>query len=160
MGMLRYRYLAMIGMLGVLGAGVFFLSQKGSATLATVPAVFDGVSLNIQFATTTADREKGLGGRSSIPNNYGMLFIFPKDSLYGFWMKDMLAPIDMYWLDSQGHVVFFLENVATSSYPNVFYPTTPARYVLETAAGFSSTHQVPIREGSTLLLKNFPVVSK
>ena len=157
MSQYQYGVLALIA-LGV-GAALLFLSQTGSTTaLRTVPAEFGGVSLNVEFATTTADREKGLGGRAALPNNYGMLFAFPKDSLYGFWMKDMLVPIDIYWLNSQGQVVYMLQDVATSSYPNVFYPTTPARYVLETAAGFARVHHVGV--GAALLLKNFPIVSK
>lgn len=94
----------------------------------------------------------------SIPNDYGMLFVFPKDSKYGFWMKDMLAPIDIFWLDSKGQVIFIAQNVATSTYPNVFYPTAPARYVLETAAGFAREHS--IATGTPLLLKNFERVSE
>ena len=112
----------------------------------------------IDFATTTAARELGLGGRRSIPSNYGMIFVFPSDSLYGFWMKDTLIPLDMFWLDPKGHVVYVARDVATSSYPNVFYPTVPARYVLETVAGFARAHDVKI--GTVLLLKNYPIVSK
>lgn len=121
-------------------------------------AEFGGVSLRLDYATTTASRELGLGGRTSIPDDYGMLFVFAKDSTYGFWMKDTLVPLDMFWLDSQGHVVFIAESVATSSYPNVFYPSVSARYVLETASGFARAHS--IATGTPLLLKNFPSVSE
>ena len=121
-------------------------------------AEFGGVSLKIDYATTTATRERGLGGRTSIPSDYGMLFVFPNDDRYGFWMKDMLVPIDMFWLDAQGHVVSIAQDVATSSYPNVFYPTVPARYVLETVVGFAHEHSIKI--GTPLLLKSFPTVSE
>lgn len=121
-------------------------------------AEFGGVSLRLDYATTNAARELGLGNRTSIPDDYGMLFVFAKDGLYGFWMKDTLVPLDMFWLDSQGHVVSIAENVATSSYPNVFYPSMPARYVLETTAGFAHAHF--IATGTPLLLKNFPSVSQ
>lgn len=121
-------------------------------------ASFGGVSLRIEFATTSAAREKGLSGRKSIPNDYGMLFVFPKDDYYGFWMKDTLVPLDIFWLDAQGHIISFSPDVATSTYPNVFYPSALARYVLETSAGFALTHG--IATGTPLLLKNFPSVSE
>ena len=121
-------------------------------------APFGGVSLNIEFATTTAARELGLGGRTSIPGDYGMLFVFPDDGYHGFWMKDMVLPIDIFWLDAQGQVVSIAPNVAPSTYPNVFYPAVPARYVLETAAGFSAVHHIV--NGTPLELKNFPIVSQ
>lgn len=119
---------------------------------------FGGVSLRIEYATTPEERERGLGGRSEIPGDYGMLFVFPKDGLHGFWMKDTLVPIDIFWLDSKGHVVSIAAEVATSSYPNVLYPAEPARYVLETATGFARAHNIAI--GTPLRLKNFPNVSE
>ena len=119
-------------------------------------AQFGDVSLKLDYATTEAARELGLGGRPHIPEDYGMLFVFPKDDFYGFWMKDTLVPLDMFWLNAQGQVVFIAPDVATSTYPNVFYPLKPARYVLETAAGFARAHS--IRIGTPLLLKNFPNV--
>jgi len=73
-------------------------------------------------------------------------------------MKDTLVPLDIFWLDSKGQVVSMAHNVATSSYPDVFYPTAPARYVLETVAGFAVAHA--IATGTPLRLKNFPVISQ
>jgi uncharacterized membrane protein (UPF0127 family) len=146
-----------IGLLVAVVAGlsaIFFYRTSTSATMGE----FGGVSLRIDYATTEAAREKGLGGRTNIPNDYGMLFVFPKDEQYGFWMKDMFVPIDIFWLDDKGQVVSIVQNAATSSYPNVFYPIVPARYVLETAAGFASEHN--IATGTPLLLKNFPSVSE
>ena len=73
-------------------------------------------------------------------------------------MKDTLIPLDIFWLDNKGQVVSIARNVATSTYPNVFYPSAPARYVLETSAGFANVHG--IATGTPLQLKNFPSVSE
>jgi hypothetical protein len=132
---------------------LFYRTPEPSAT-----AEFGGVSLNIEYAITPAERELGLGGQTSIPGDYGMLFVFPKDGRYGFWMKDTLVPLDIFWLNAQGQVVSMAVEAATSSYPHVFYPTEPVRYVLETAAGFARAHS--IATGTPLLLKSFPTVSK
>ena len=86
-----------------------------------------------------------------------MLFIFDKANRYGFWMKDMLVPIDIFWLGSDMRVVSFIRDVATSTYPHVFYPARPALYVLETAAGF--TEQNSVTTGTLLRLQNFKLVS-
>jgi uncharacterized protein len=119
---------------------------------------FGGVSLMLEYATTPEARELGLGGREHVPEGSGMLFAFPKDDFYGFWMKDTLVPLDIFWLDDKGQVVSIAADVATSTYPHVFYPAHAARYVLETASGFARTHHVTA--GEPLLLKNFPIVSK
>mgnify|MGYP001561318743 FL=1 len=107
---------------------------------------------------TPETRGHGLGGRTEIQKYYGMLFIFPKDDYYGFWMKDMLVPLDIFWLDDKGQVVSIAQSVATSTYPNVFYPSTPARYVLETSAGFARERAIKI--GTPLRLKNFPSITE
>jgi hypothetical protein len=116
------------------------------------------VSLTLEYALSQEEKERGLSGREDIPENYGMLFVFPKDDTYGFWMKDTLVPLDIFWLDSKGQVIHIEKDVATSTYPTVFYPDTPARYVLETAAGFATLHNIDI--GAQLDLKNWPTVSK
>lgn len=128
------------------------------ATGAPIFAKFGDSSLRIDYATTTIARERGMGGRTTIEKNSGMLFIFDSSALYGFWMKDTLVPLDIFWLDESGRVVSISQDVATSSYPHVFYPSVPVRYVLETTAGFSRMHQVAT--GTALLLKDFPIVSK
>ena len=133
--------------------------RQASPAAATGPTVsFGSVSLRVELATTPAEREKGLGGRTSMPEDSGMLFVFPKDDLYGFWMKDTLIPLDMFWLDSKGQVVSIAQDVATSSFPHVFYPSAPALYVLETRAGFARDHGV--RAGMRFSLKNIPIVSE
>lgn len=155
----------------IVGIASLFLYKTIHSEKSTVPeASFGGMSLRIEYATTEVAREKGLGGRTIIPNDYGMLFVFPNDKYYGFWMKDTLVPLDIFWLDDsdgggsasggkgQLVVVSMSLNVATSTYPGVFYPSAPARYVLETAAGFAQAHG--IATGTPLLLKNFPTVSE
>jgi uncharacterized membrane protein (UPF0127 family) len=87
-----------------------------------------------------------------------MLFVFPTPGLYGFWMKEMEFPIDIFWLDAQGHVIFIKKNTDPSSYPHVFYSERSASYVLETVAGFADAHSVAL--GAKLELKNIPTVSK
>lgn len=143
--------------LALLGIG-FLLYRAGPLADLPPTAVFGGATLQMDYATTSASRELGLGGRTVVPEGYGMLFAFAKDSFWGFWMKDTLVPLDMFWLDSQGQVVSIAADVATSTYPHVFYPAHPARYVLETAAGFARAHHIV--PGMSLLLKKFPIVSE
>jgi len=91
-------------------------------------------TFSFEVADTTAEREQGLSGRESVPQD-GMLFIFPEKGNYGFWMKDMLIPIDMIWIADDGTVVDVDRNVLPETYPKAFHPSEPVRYVLETEAG-------------------------
>ncbi|MBI5405969.1 DUF192 domain-containing protein [Candidatus Kaiserbacteria bacterium] len=150
----RYFYIALFVVAGVAAAIVYRTERPAQQR----EAEFGGVSLRIEYATTDAARERGLAGRGSVPDGYGMFFVFPKAGRYGFWMKDTLVPLDIFWLDDKGQVVSIARDVATSTYPSVFYPAEPARYVLETAAGFARAHD--IQKGTPLSLKNFPSVTE
>jgi uncharacterized membrane protein (UPF0127 family) len=155
----RARLLVLLGLVALaLGAGFMVYRTSLPPAPAAPEAAFGGVSLRLDYATTEAERERGLGGRASVPNGYGMLFVFPKDDRYGFWMKDTLVPLDIFWLDDKGQVVSIAADVDPASYPHVFYPAAPARYVLETAAGFARAHA--IATGTPLWLKDFPRVSE
>ena len=135
-------------LVGVVGAVSYVYKTDSTKTIAK----FGNVSLRIEYALTEAQREQGLGGRETLPNDYGMLFVFPRDGYYGFWMKDTLVPLDMFWLDDQGQVIWMEQSVATTTYPAVFYPQSPARYVLETTAGFAQLHS--IATGTSLIIHN------
>jgi uncharacterized protein len=154
----RYFYIGFLAIV-VAGAGVvFFYRTPAPVVEMKSDAEFGGVSLRIEYATTPETRERGFGDRREIPENYGMLFVYPNDDKYGFWMKDMLIPIDIFWLDDKGQVISIAPDVATTTFPNVFYPDAPSRYVLETAAGFAQGHNINI--GAMLRLKNLPSVSE
>lgn len=156
--MSRYFYAETLIVLTFIAAIFFMYRTNAPATGLAPTAQFAGVSLKIEYATTSAAREKGLGGRASLAPDEAMLFVFPKDDYYGFWMKDTLISLDMFWLNAQGQVVYIAPDVAPSSFPNVFYPSVPARYVLETVSGFAQAHA--IATGTPLLLNNFPTVAE
>jgi len=54
------------------------------------------------------------------------------------------VPIDIFWLDDNGQVVTMKQTVSPDTYPNVFYPSSDVKYVLETRAGFARDHQITI----------------
>ena len=104
--------------------------------------------ISVEVADTEDSREQGLSGRSDLRSGKGMLFVFDTDGTWGIWMKDMQFPIDIVWVDVFGTVVTVAENVAPDTYPKVFNPSAPARYVLELPAGF--TAEQGIKEGSII----------
>lgn len=96
----------------------------------TAPASF-----TFEIRDTDAERKQGLSGRTDVPSNYGMLFVFPEKTVPGFWMKDMHVPIDMIWLSDDGTILGIEDSVSSVTYPRTFAPPEPVRYVLETRAG-------------------------
>lgn len=95
-----------------------------------------GNSYHVSIMKTADELERGLSGTDNLPNEHGMLFVFPTDNKWPIWMKDMKYPIDIVWLDKDTTVVYMVKNAQPESYPDTqFTPNKNARYVIELASG-------------------------
>lgn len=103
-----------------------------------------GMTLDLHIAATESERQLGLSGFSALSADEAMLFIFDSSGHHGFWMKDMDFPIDIIWIDEKGVIVSIEVSVSPQTYPAVFTPSVPARYVLETVAGFSEKNNLKV----------------
>lgn len=101
-----------------------------------------GQELRVSVVRTPEERARGLSGRTGLGTGEGMLFVFDTDAKHRFWMKDMLFSIDILWLSGTGMVLDMRERVSPATYPEVFTPHAPARYVLELPAGFTEAYSV------------------
>lgn len=109
--------------------------------------------INLILAKSDKDRMKGLSGRSNLPEDQGMLFLFEKKGEYGFWMRDMKFSIDIIYIDDNT-VVYLIENVpAVVQAPNliVYTPDAPANRVLELNAGGAKKYG--IKKGTKITFK-------
>lgn len=97
--------------------------------------VINNSRIEVTVADSEAERTKGLSGSPQLKDGTGMLFVFDEPSYYGIWMKDMNYPIDIIWLDEDRKIVHIQEYAEPSSYPRVFTPQVPAKYVLEMPVG-------------------------
>src|SRR5262249_24819352 len=110
-------------------------------------------SVYVSIADTEAAREQGLGGRASLAPDEGMLFVFPIEGQYPFWMKDMKFPIDIVWIETDGTVFYIKDSVDPDTYPDTFAPDAAiARYVLELPAGYASAHNLQVGDQTQLNL--------
>ena len=137
-------------------------SPTATATPSPTPQVpqvsFGDVTFAVELATTAGERALGLSGRSSIDRNSGMLFIYEADVTPGFWMRGMLFPLDIIWIDGQGEVVGVSSDLAPAqegSQPPLYYPPGPIRYVLEVNSGLAE--ELGIRPGSRALFSGIPL---
>jgi uncharacterized membrane protein (UPF0127 family) len=122
---------------------VLFFYYTADATMPERVITINNVSVTVEVADTDVLREQGLSGHAPLEPGKGMLFVFSQDDMWGIWMKDMLFPIDIVWINQEGIVITVAHNVLPESYPlQSFYPTAPARYVLELPAGYSDTYGI------------------
>ncbi len=121
---------------------VIATSSAPAATVNTAKSAVNKTAvpppIRFEVVTTSAEQQLGLSNRAVVPDNYAMLFAFPTDGDYGFWMIDMLVPLDMIWLSDSGVILKIDADVSPATYPDVFYPPQPVKYVLETRAGFAA----------------------
>ena len=133
-------FLALFLFVVIAGLTTRFTVQKK-----TIQAITIGTTtLHVALAITESEKQAGLSGLPSLPEDQAMLFVFGTSGRHGFWMKDMHFPIDIIWLDGQRMIVHIEANVHPDSYPQIFIPTRDALYVLETVAGFSEKEKIHV----------------
>lgn len=108
-------------------------------------------TFRIEIADTQALRTKGLSDRETLAPVDGLLFIFEDPGDYGFWMKDMLFPIDIIWISSDYEIVDISTDVQPESFPEVFHASAPVQYVLETEVGFANAHGIALGDKVTIV---------
>jgi len=92
---------------------------------------------SIEIADTVEKRTRGLMFREGLAEDKGMLFIFPKEEIYSFWMENTLIPLDIIWFDKRQKVVFIKKDAQPCGpdFCERINPEKPAKYVLELKAG-------------------------
>lgn len=93
----------------------------------------NGLRYHLEIADTDTSQKTGLSGREELPEDNGMLFVFPKQERRCFWMKRMLFPLDIVWLDGNKRVVMVEGRISPATYPQAF--CAEAMYVIELNAG-------------------------
>ena len=112
--------------------------------------VLGGERFRVEIADTQQKQALGLMFRDSMPQDEGMLFIFPNEAPRSFWMKNTRIPLDIMYFDEDLKLVSVAENAQpcrTRRCPN--YPSEgPAKYVLELNAGKAA--ELGLRPGDEL----------
>ena len=109
-----------------------------AACMAEGPYVeFKGERFTVEIADTREKQALGLMFRETMPDDHGMIFVFPVERMQSFWMKNTKIPLDIFYFDEDLKLVSVSENTPpcrTSRCPG--YPSAgPAKYVLELNAG-------------------------
>jgi uncharacterized membrane protein (UPF0127 family) len=96
--------------------------------------------VRVEIANTDESRTRGLMYRRDLPQDRGMIFLFPRTEEQTFWMHNTLIGLDMIFLAEDRTVV----GVVTAA-PQTDTPRTvgkPSRYVVEVSSGEAAAHAV------------------
>lgn len=110
----------------------------------------------VELAKTNAQREEGLMFRNKLAENTGMLFIFDREDIYPFWMRNTLIPLDIIWIGSNNKVLFINENTQPCLQPECppINPKIKAKYVLEINAGVAEKTGIKAGDSAVLIIDN------
>lgn len=129
---LKNFFYLLVGLIFIGFCIISFLKQPAPAKYQISSSIEIGERrIEIEIADTDEERKQGLSQRTHLEENQGLLFIFEKPDYYGFWMKEMLFPIDIIWIDENRRVVDIMREIRPETFPHVFYPKLPVLYVLE-----------------------------
>jgi len=100
---------------------------------------FEGNCFNVDVSTTPEERSRGLMFKESLDINQGMLFVFDKNDIYPFWMKNTLISLDIIWINKEKEIVFIKETASPceEKFCTTINPSVVAKYVLEINGGLS-----------------------
>jgi uncharacterized protein len=135
----------------VLSAGLSYVSctKKLETSLLTIRKT-DGstVKINAEMARTESDRNTGYMNRRRIPDGTGMLFLFDRDQMLSFWMKNTPEPLSIAFIDSQGRIrnIFDMAPYSLATTDS----TVNVRYALEVPLGWFT--RTGIATGDTLVI--------
>ncbi|MFH1780298.1 MAG: metalloregulator ArsR/SmtB family transcription factor [Candidatus Micrarchaeota archaeon] len=116
-------------------------NQKNSAYLESL-SLPDGTMLSLELAVSPAEKNAGLSNRNELCSNCGMLFLFNAPSKQSFWMRDVLLPLDLVFLNDEYMVVDaeFNAQPCLNSYCPLIVSSEDFSFVLETNAGFAEQY--------------------
>lgn len=102
--------------------------------------------LNIEIAETKEQRAHGLMHRTSLPENYGMLFVFEEEQFLSFWMKNTYVDLSIAYFDSNRLLFEIIDMKASSGEMQTKFKTYPssktAKYALEVPLGWFKKHKI------------------
>ena len=111
-----------------------------------LPINVAGIELEVELATTFEEQSLGLMYRDKLEENGGMLFVYPRENVLSFWMKDTRMPLSIAFIKADGRIIH-IESMKPYSL-DTHVSKEKAKYALEMNEGWFRIHNV--REGDTV----------
>jgi uncharacterized membrane protein (UPF0127 family) len=106
------------------------------------------VKVRAEIARSAEEKRQGLMYRKSLADGRGMLFIFDRDQLMSFWMRNTFIPLSIAYIRSDGSILEIWDMRPLDENP--VRSTRGVRYALEVPQGWFD--RAGIGAGDRLLL--------
>mgnify|MGYP002361799096 FL=1 len=104
--------------------------------------------ITVDLAVTPAQHEKGLMYRETLDKDQGMLFIFNKEQVLNFWMKNTYVDLSIAYINSKMKIIDIQEMKATTTLevaePPTYPSKKPAMYALEMPKGWFKASNIKV----------------
>ena len=90
----------------------------------------------VEIADSPVKRYIGLRGRESMPEDQGMLFVYPTEGPRTFTMADTPLPLSIAFIDSERRIIDIQNMEPFDDEPPGYESAEPAQYALEVNQGF------------------------
>ncbi len=114
-----------------------------------VKIILGSKKITIDLAQTPTELSYGLMHRQNLPEDSGMLFIFPKQEIRNFWMKNTFVNLSIGFFDKNKKLVDIQEMTAVKSIieePNSYMSKYPAKYALEMPRNWFEKNKIKLGE--------------
>ncbi len=122
-----------------------YAPPRPANTLVMLP---DGSTVHVELATTTAQMDYGLMGRTYLAQGRGMLFVHPDVGDHGYWMYHCKIALDIIWMGANHNIVEMSPNTPPCRGKAATCPTydghQPSKYVIELPAGSIALHHMKV----------------
>ncbi len=92
-----------------------------------------GKTFYVEVADSREERSRGLMFRETLPDDRGMLFVFPHDQTLSFWMKNTEIPLSLAYISKDGTIKEIHNLVPHNEQP--VQSSHSVRYALELKRG-------------------------
>lgn len=110
------------------------LAASARAELPEITLNFGGHKITAEVASTDAERSQGLMHRRMLPENRGMLFVFPEAAMHAMWMMNTYVPLSVAFLDANGAIINIADMAPHTR--DIHSTLRPAKYALEMNQGW------------------------
>ena len=80
-------------------------NSRAQPRLKTIKLYLGSAELTVEIADENHERQAGMMHRTTMPENEGMLFVFPYPHQSGFWMKNTIVPLSIAYIDPASRVI-------------------------------------------------------
>jgi uncharacterized membrane protein (UPF0127 family) len=98
--------------------------------------------VDLEVARTPEEHQIGLMFREWMPPDSGMVFVYDRPAVEGYWMHNTLLPLSIAWIGREGSIVDIQDMQPQTD--DVHFPSGAYWYALEVNQGWFTDHGVGV----------------